>query len=179
MLEELKRLEPEFSESMMLSKIDNIFILMLNAIMFRDMARIYSSLNEEMRKSMETRINFLKQNHEIQMFDELNVKHTVIRRVEILEDRYRMEVEVISRYMDYRLDENTRQVKAGDNTHRIEKNNLLVLEEKRNHKSLGLAIKCPNCGASINYNQSGVCEYCKAQMPKEDYDWIVTSWSEN
>ncbi len=178
MLEELKKLDSDFTESMFKTKVDNIFVLMMSAIMFKDMERIYSSLNEDMRLKIQNRIKVLQDNNEIQMYDELNVKHTEISNVQILEDRYMIEVLLTSRYMDYKLDANTKKFKSGNNSSRIELRNRLIFEEKRNHKSLGIAAKCPNCGANIDYNYSGVCEYCKSQMPKEDYDWILTSWEQ-
>ncbi len=179
MFEELQKLEPSFTESMFKTKVDNIFVLMLNSIMFRDIERVSSSLGETLREEVSTRIENLKANNEIQMYDELNVKHTEIKKVEILEDRYRIEVLLTSRYMDYKLDNSTKKLKSGDNSRRVEKSNFLVFEEKRKHKSLGIAAKCPNCGAPIDYNKTGVCEYCKQQMPKEDYDWVLVSWRES
>ncbi len=178
MLEELKKLDSTFTESMFKTKIDNIFVLMMSSIMFRDISRISSSLDENMRVQIQNRINELLNNNEIQMYDELNVKHTEIDNVQILEDKYVIEVLLTSRYMDYRIDSTTKKFKSGNNSSRIEKRNKLTFEEKRNHKSLGVAAKCPHCGANIDYNYSGFCEYCRAQMPKEDYDWILTSWEQ-
>ena len=159
MLEELKRLDTTFTESMFKTKVDNIFVLMMSSIMFRDISRISSSLSEGMRVQIQNRINELLNNNEIQMYDELNVKHTEIGNVQILEDKYIIEVLLTSRYMDYRIDSNTKKFKSGNNSSRIEKRNKLIFEEKRNHKSLGIAAKCPSCGANIDYNYSGVCEY--------------------
>lgn len=178
MLEELKRLDSSFTESMFKTKVDNIFVLMMSSIMFRDITRISSSLNESMRVKIQSKIEELQNRNEIQMYDELNVKHTEIQNVQILEDKYVIEVLLTSRYMDYKIDATTKKYKSGNNSSRIELRNKLIFEEKRNHKSLGIAAKCPNCGANIDYNYSGVCEYCKAQMPKEDYDWILTSWEQ-
>ncbi len=179
MLEELKRLDNTFTESMFKSKVDNIFVLMMSSIMFKDISRISSSLNENMRAQIQRRIDELQRNNEIQMYDELNVKHTEIGNVQILEDKYVIEVILTSRYMDYKLDNTTKKYKSGNNSSRIEKRNRLIFEERRDHKSLGIAAKCPSCGANIDYNYSGVCEYCKAQMPKEEYDWILTSWEQS
>ncbi len=178
MLEELQKLEPSFTESMFKTKVDNIFISLLNAIMFQDIERVSSSLGENLREEITAKIETLKSSNEIQMYDELNVKHTEITRVQILEDCYQIQVTLTSRYMDYRLDNQTKKLKSGDNSRRVEKQNYLVFEEKRNHKSLGDSIKCPYCGAPIDYNKTGICEYCKQQMPKEDYDWVLVSWRE-
>ncbi len=178
MFDELQKLEPEFTESMFQTKVNNIFVAMMNAIMFRDIERVSSSLGEEMRGVISNRINELNQNHEIQMYDELNVKHNEVVKVTILEDRYQIDVKLTSRYMDYKLDSDSKALKSGNNSSRIEKVNWLTFEEKRNHKSLGTSAKCPSCGAPIDYNYTGVCEYCGSQMPKEDYDWVLVSWTQ-
>ena len=178
MLEELKKLDSSFTESMFKTKVDNIFVLMMSAIMFRDITRVYSSLNQNMRNQIQERIDELNRKNEIQMYDELNVKHTEIEEVQILEDKYIIKVLLTSRYMDYKIDATTKKFKSGNNSSRIELKNRLIFEEKRDHKSLGIAAKCPSCGANIDYNYSGVCEYCKKQMPKENYDWILTSWEQ-
>lgn len=176
MLNELKALDATFQESLFKTKVDNIFVTMMSSIMQRDITRIYSSLNAEMRAKIQGIIDNLNSNNEIQMYDELNVKHTEIRNVQITEDKYIIEVVLTSRYMDYKLDGTTRKYKSGNNNSRIELVNYLVLEERRNHKDLSKAAHCPYCGANIDYNYSGMCNYCKSQMPKEEYDWILTSW---
>ncbi len=33
--------------------------------------------------------------------------------------------------------------------------------------------KCPNCGAELNINQAGYCEYCKAKITSGSFDWIL------
>ena len=37
-----------------------------------------------------------------------------------------------------------------------------------------LTHKCPNCGAPINVNAQGMCEYCKQQVMSGKYDWVLT-----
>ena len=81
MLEELKKLDSTFTESMFKSKVDNIFVLMMSSIMFRDITRIYSSLNEGMRHKVQEIIDELNSKNEIQMYDELNVKDTEIKNI--------------------------------------------------------------------------------------------------
>ena len=38
----------------------------------------------------------------------------------------------------------------------------------------GIVRKCPTCGASMNINNSGECEYCHSIYNQEDYDWVLT-----
>jgi len=34
--------------------------------------------------------------------------------------------------------------------------------------------KCPNCGAPLDVDLTGVCKYCRAPVMSGDYDWVVT-----
>ncbi|GAC1477213.1 MAG: hypothetical protein NVS1B12_12020 [Acidimicrobiales bacterium] len=34
--------------------------------------------------------------------------------------------------------------------------------------------KCPNCGAPLDLDLSGVCKYCRAPVMSGDYDWVLT-----
>lgn len=36
-----------------------------------------------------------------------------------------------------------------------------------------LTHKCPNCGAPINVNEQGICEYCHQQVMSGKYDWVL------
>jgi hypothetical protein len=37
-----------------------------------------------------------------------------------------------------------------------------------------LTHKCPNCGAPINVNAQGICEYCGQQVMSGKYDWVLS-----
>lgn len=176
MLDELKKLDTTFQEALFYSKVNNIFVLMLNAIMLSDMTGIESSLSSNMKEKISKQINELIKNNEIQMYDELNVKSTTITNVNITDDMFFIDVKLVSRYLDYKLDRNTKEYKYGDKESRIEIVNYLTFCEKRNHRDMSKAFYCPNCGANVDYNYSGLCKYCNSQLPKEEYDWILESW---
>jgi hypothetical protein len=33
---------------------------------------------------------------------------------------------------------------------------------------------CPNCGAPLNVNQAGTCEYCKVKVTTGEFDWVLS-----
>ena len=109
------------------------------------------------------------------MFDELNVKSTDIINVEITDTKYIITVRLISRYMDYIIDKESSNFKRGNNTSRIEKENILVFEKNRSAKVQGVVRFCPNCGHPMDVNKSGYCEFCHSTYNQENYDWVLTS----
>ena len=34
--------------------------------------------------------------------------------------------------------------------------------------------KCPNCGAPIEVNSAGVCEYCGSKVVGENANWVMS-----
>ena len=164
----------EFNESMFKTKVDNIFVKLFTSIMKGDLSDVDHFINDEVKNKYMTYINELKSRNERQMYDELNVKDTKILSRKELDNKEVIEVEIISRYMDYIIDIDTGEIIKGDDTRRIEKRNILVFEKKNDTKDIKLVRKCPGCGASISVNTSGKCDYCGTIYNLEDYDYILT-----
>ena len=41
-----------------------------------------------------------------------------------------------------------------------------------------MTAKCPNCGAPLDLDLSGVCKYCKAPVSSGSYDWVLARISQ-
>lgn len=169
----------EFNESMFKTKVNNIFIKLYTSIMKQDLSDVAHFIVDDLQKELEVKINTLKSQNKRQMYDELNAKDTRIISRNIKDDKEVIEVELISRYMDYIIDMDTGDLLSGDNTRRIEKRNILIFEKKLSAKELGIVRKCPGCGASISVNTSGKCEYCDTIFNLEDYDYVLVSINVN
>ena len=174
-MNELINLDPTFTESSFKTKVDNIFIMLHMALMTGNMKRVNHFINDEVYKNYNEKLKVLNDNNERQMFDELNVKSTDIISVEVTDNKYIIKVKIISRYMDYIVDKTTNKFKKGNNTSRIEKQNILIFEKLRDSKIQGVVRTCPNCGHPMDVNKSGYCEYCHSTYNQEDYDWVLTS----
>ena len=158
----------DFNEAMFKTKVDNIFVKLYTCIMKGDLTDVRHFISDE-----------LISHNKRQMYDEINVKNTMIINRKILEDKEIIDVEIVSRYMDYIIDINTGDLISGDDTRRIERRNILRFEKKLNTKDFGIVRKCPGCGASINVNNTGKCEYCDTIFNLDDYDYILVSINVN
>ena len=177
-MKELEELDKSFSKSMFITKVNNIFVQLFTAVMTKNLDKIRHFIGENVEKEFDEKIKELKDNHQIQMYDELNVKDTRILNYQILDDKYVIKVELISRYMDYLIDEETKEYISGIDDHRIEKIYHLTFEKKRNAKEYKIVKMCPHCGNSIDLNQNGHCNYCGGIFDAENYDYILTSIKE-
>lgn len=172
----IEEFDSNFSEAEFLTKVDNIFIQICNAIMMESIEDIRHFVNAEVYQELEQKLSILQQKEQRQMYDELNVKTSRIMKKEVLENSMIIEVELISRYMDYIVRKSDFQLVTGNNQSRIQKRNLLTFEKKKDAKQLNEARQCPNCGANMDLNRTGICSYCGTTFQGENYDWILTSF---
>lgn len=168
----------EFNEAMFKTKVDNIFVKLYTCLMKQDLTDVNHFLSLELREKFQNEIDNFKSVNKRQMYDEINVKDTKILERNVNTDKEIVRVEIISRYMDYIINDNG-DVISGDDTRRIEKTNILVFEKKIDTKDIKLVRKCPGCSASISVNTTGKCEYCGTIFNWEDYDYVLVSISVN
>lgn len=165
--------DKEFSESKFKAKADNIFIQVYTAVMKKDLTRVKHFLSEELYRQFEQKIKRLDDEGLIQVYGELNVSDTEIARIVENDDSYQIEVRLVTKYLDYKLDKQTRNMVSGNDEVRVIKNMRLVFLKRKNAKTLDTARKCPGCGANMDIAINGKCEYCGAIFKLEEYDWVL------
>ena len=169
-MDELLKIDSSFNEEMFITKVNNIFIKLMNAIMFKDLDSVKHFLNDELEAKYKVVIDDLKSRGLTEVYDELNVKNTFIRDVHINDEYIVIDVDLISRYMDYFIDSDGNYV-SGINDHRIEKLNRLTFMKKIDGRNAGIVRKCPACGSSIDVNNNGKILGYIREMSNGTYDF--------
>lgn len=174
-LEEFSKLDKSFNETVFIANVNNMFIKFFTNIMLDTLPEVKHFVSDEVYEYGLSLIEEAKKRRCRQMYDELNVKNTIIQSIEQDDDYYVINVILHSRYMNYIISLDDGSYVSGNNTSREQVNYSLVLKKKRVTKQKDIVRKCPSCGASINVNASGKCKYCGTIFNQEDYDWIITS----
>ena len=164
-----------FIEAKFMSYVDNIFIKILHAIMFNKIETIDHFVSDDVYQELQNKLDELNNNNLIQMYEMTNVKESRIINVDETNDKFIIEIELVSRYVEYKMDKDTKKVISGNSENRVEKVNYLKFEKKKNTKVQLSSRKCQNCGANMDINNSGKCDYCGSIYNLEDYDFILTS----
>ena len=172
-LEKLMKEDNNFSEAKFKAKVDNIFIQLYTAVMKQNLEKVKHFLSDEVYEKYNKQIKALQTSNQIQVYDELNVSNTNIKSINELEDKFEITVSILTKYLDYRIAKDTKKFVSGDRDVRKEKIVILKFSKIKNAKALGNARKCTGCGANIDLNKNGVCEYCGSVFLLEEYDWIL------
>lgn len=173
-MEELIKLDPTFSEARLKTNVDNIFVKLHMAVMLKDLDRVKHFLSEEVYQKYEKRIEDLKEKGLIEMFDEFNIASTDIIDVNIQEEKFQIKLKIKTKSIHYYIREDNKKYVSGNNSRREELNYFVTFTKKRDTILQGNARKCPGCGANINVNHNGKCDYCGTIYNLKDYDWILT-----
>ena len=175
MIKELIQKDKTFNESEFISKVDNTFIMLLSGIMTENIEKVKHKLSQELFKKYDNYVKKLKINNQRQMYGDPNIKQTKIENIFEDENRYIIKVLLVSRYMDYIINKDTKKIIMGNNNERIEIHNHLTFIKLKNAKEESIIRKCPNCGASMDTNSTGICKYCHSIYDTYSYDWILTN----
>lgn len=173
-LENLLKQDAEFSESKFKSKVENMFVQIKLSIVTGKTEKIEHFVNEETYKKILDKVNSDKNKNQIQLYDELNVADIQIENIEELENCFRINVNLHSKALEYLITRDTKKYISGDRECRAKHMNTLVLTKNKLTKDLTAARKCPSCGANIDINKNGQCEYCGAIFKLENYDWVIS-----
>lgn len=173
-IEEFKKWEPSFEESMFYSKINLVFIKLMTARMTDKLEEVKHLISDDLYEKEKKRLKDNQENGIKQMYDELNVKDSEIVDIKVNENVYIIKVCLHSRYMDYIINLSNGNLVSGNNSARVQRDYMLIFEKKKDAKEQGIIRRCPGCGASINVNSSGICEYCGTTYNLEHYDWILS-----
>lgn len=151
----------------------NIFIKLLLGIQMRDLEDVKHFLGDELYEKYNNQIEEYKSKNITRMFDEMNVKSIDISLKS--NGEYDIaNVHIVSRYMDYIYDLNKGKKISGIDDRRIEVDHDLVFMKKLGAEK-GAVVKCSGCGANLDANNSGKCEYCGTIHSAIDYDYVLES----
>ena len=173
LLQNLLKEDKDFTEAKFKAKADNIFIQLYTAVMKQDLTRVKHFLSDDLYKKFEEKVRLLNERNVIQIYGELNVSETRIAQISENEDNFEIEVNLLTKYLDYQIDKQTKKIVSGDNEVRTEKVMRLLFTKTKMAKSLGVSRKCQSCGANIDLNMDGRCAYCGTIFKLERYDWIL------
>ena len=123
-------------------------------------------------------------NSYVMQLDALKIKNqkNVMKGFELIESKifelkeenklYIAKVYLDVKFYDYIENINTNKVLRGTPNKKI--NNVYILTFTKTKENSNNINKCPQCGAPVEGNVTGICEYCKSKLINENYDWVMS-----
>ena len=124
--------DKDFTEAKFRAKADNMYIQIFTAIMKQDLMRVKHFLSEELYARFEEKVRNLQEKNLMQVYGELNVSDTNITNITEDDEEFKIEVNLLTKYLDYQINKDTKKMVSGNCDVRVEKYvNLIFTKTKK------------------------------------------------
>jgi hypothetical protein len=171
----LKAKDPNFNEQMFLDRVQAAFFALQKAWMDRNLepARVYMS--DGIYHRWKVQIDGMIAGHKRNVLENLVIGGARIVKVQSDANFDAVTVRIDASAADYEVDDNNRMLSGSrQNQPFTEYWTFIRSAAARTRAGEGAEItQCPNCGAPLSINESGVCSYCKAVVTTGQFGWVL------
>jgi hypothetical protein len=173
----LQAKDPNFNQQMFLDRAQAAFFALQKSWMDRNLepARVYMS--DGIYHRWKTQIDAMIAAHKKNMLDNLVIGGVQIVKVQTDPNFDTVTVRIDASAADYEVDDTTaNKVIYGSrqNQNFTEYWTFIRSGSARTKAGEGAEVtQCPNCGAPLSINESGVCSYCKATVTSGQFGWVL------
>lgn len=175
-LQALRTADPGFNERQFLDRAQAAFFLLQKAWMERDLSISRAVMSEGLYQRWKIQIDQMVAAHKKNILENLFIAGAEIVKVERDPRLEAITVRIRASAADYEMDEQTGKIIFGS------KQDQPFTEYWTFMRSAGTKTlaqggvtesKCPNCGAPLTINESGVCRFCNVVVTSGTFDWVL------
>ena len=177
--DQIKLIDPNFSEEKMLSWAKDLFVKLQNAWTARDWKPMRPFETESLFEQHKNQVQGYIDTNRINVMDRIAVNYATIYKFRQEGDRDILEIALKSTMKDYIIDATTKELLEGSKTQDRttvykmtfeRKTGVLTQEGTEQVKTTN----CPNCGAPTQITSAGKCEYCGSIITTGANTWVLS-----
>lgn len=174
----IKRRDPNFSAPDFITFGKEVFVDMQEGWSARDLSKIrmvmHDNLYNQTQKQIDEKIRLGLVNH-IENIAVSTAYLTAYKRDKQFEY---LTMYLSARFVDYEQEEESGKIIRGNKTDRWEMRYAMKFMRSTNVKTkvendVLKSHNCPNCGAPLQMESSGICEYCGSVVTTGQYSWVI------
>ncbi|MCI9015707.1 MAG: Tim44 domain-containing protein [Clostridia bacterium] len=178
--EEIKQIDPNFSEQKFLAWAKEVFIKLQKAWTKRDWSEVRPFESDELFEQHSAQLQEYIDSHKINIIERISVSYAELHDFLIDGDKEILSITLKAVMIDYIIDEKTKEVLMGNKVEDKYMTYRLVFARKIGRKTKEgtndiNTTNCPNCGAPTEITSSGKCQYCGSIITTGEHDWVLTS----
>jgi predicted lipid-binding transport protein (Tim44 family) len=154
------------------------------ALIFNELQAAWSTLNWERARPHETDNIFQMHRYWITAYQRQGFRNILdqcrilaMQPVKIKEDAFynAITLRIFAEGLDYTID-NQHHVVAGskDKLRRWSEYWTFIRNRNANPEHIKTDLSCPNCGAALKVNATGICEFCGGKITSGEFDWVLS-----
>ncbi len=174
--------DPAFSKERFLDRAQTAFFSIQNAWMKKDLSTVRGYMTDAQYQRLQSQIDGFNKRGVTNMLEEIAVGNVKIVKIEKDAKYESIECSIWASMIDYKVDDQSKKVVEGNPKHSnqfIEYWTFIRSINAKTKETDSLITKtCPNCGAPLQINESGQCNYCHAYVISGDFDWVLSDISQ-
>ena len=177
--DEIKKIDPNFSEEKMLAWAKDLFIKLQNAWTARDWEPMRPFETESLFEQHKSQLQGYIDTNRINIVDRIAVNYATLYKFRQEGDRDILEIALKATKKDYIIDATTKEVLEGNK----EQDRISVYKMTFERKTGVLTpegtgkvktTNCPNCGAPTEITSAGKCPYCGSVITTGNNTWVLS-----
>ena len=136
-----------------------------------DYDKLENILSDELYNTYKMDLEALKLKKQKNVMEDFELINTKLISLQEQNNLYIAKVMLEVKFIDYIEDLNTHKVLRGSDKNKVDNTYVLTYIRTKEEKSVNV---CPKCGAEVEGNVSGVCEYCRTKLINNNYDWVMS-----
>ena len=168
----IKKSIPNFNKQEFLKQGYSIYYDIQMAWMDFKLEDIKDKVTDEIYTMYESQLATLEVKGEQNIMKDIQLKQSCLKDVTNQNGTITIKTNYVIEMYDYIADVNTKKLIRGE-----DKKKIRILYEMSFRKTLNEDEKithCPNCGAKVEMNSTGTCEYCGSKLVSENTKWVLT-----
>ena len=170
-INEIKKYIPSFDANKFLLNGYGIFVRIEEAWMNFDLEKVRDCITDEMFNMYESQLTSMEMNGEQNIMKDFRLLNRAITQASKQNNMLQVKARYTVEFYDYIINRNTKAVVRGNSNRKIRMVYEFTFIKDIENKKLD---KCPNCGAEININSAGICEYCNSKLVDDSKDWVMS-----
>ena len=168
----IKSYIPNFNKQEFLDNGYSIYKDVQNAWMNFKLEDVKDEITDELYNMYESQLTTLEVKGEQNIMKDFKVVKSYLKDAVVQNNTITITTGYVIQMYDYIIEKSTGKVIRGSSN-----NKLKIVYEMKFRRTLDESAKidkCPNCGAKIDMNTSGICEYCGSKLVSENTKWVLT-----
>ena len=169
---EIKQYIPDFNKEQFLNNGYKMYCDIQEAWMNFKLDDVKDIITDELYNMYESQLTTLEVKGEQNVMKDFALQRSFLKGVNKQNETVTITTGYIIEFYDYIAEQSTGKVLRG-----TDKKKVRVTYEMKFRQTLDTnkkVTKCPNCGADIEMNTTGVCEYCRTKLVTENTKWVLT-----
>lgn len=169
---QIKQYIPDFNKQEFLNNGYKMYCDIQEAWMNFKLEDVKDVITDELYNMYESQLTTLEVKGEQNVMKDFALQRSFLKDVAKQNDTITITTGYIIEFYDYIAEQTSGKVLRG-----TDKRKVRVTYEMKFRQTLDQSkkvTKCPNCGADIEMNTTGICEYCRTKLVTENTKWVLT-----